>query len=440
MFTLIATALRRVSTRHHPGTWSAEPVRVRDRSTAAGKVFGQMANRRVVISGASIAGLSAAFWLRSTGWDVTVLERADAFRDGGQNIDVRGVAREVLTRMGLFDAVKAQNTTETGTVFVDDEGEVLAELPTDDPDGATAELEVLRGDLARTILDRLPADVEIGYGDPITQVTDSGEGVVVVCGSGRELRADLLVVAEGVRSGTRDQVLGAEVERHELGVTMVFGTIDRQPTDDRRWRWLTTTGGRQVHLRPDNHGTTRAILAYADTGDDEPDLAAMDTGAALADVRRRYAGVGWEAARVLDGFDASDDVYIDRLTQIRMPVWHHGRICFSGDAAWCVTPMGGGGCSLALTSGYVLAAELSRDQRIDGALDAWESWMRPLVEHAQKLPPGLNHFAYPRTAVGLKVRRVADKVLTSAPFAPLVAKVTHLAETDQQLPEIEGVT
>ncbi|WP_200938378.1 NAD(P)-binding protein [Curtobacterium sp. Leaf183] len=42
-----------------------------------------MTKPHAVISGASIAGLSAAWWLRHTGWDVTVIERAPAFRDGG---------------------------------------------------------------------------------------------------------------------------------------------------------------------------------------------------------------------------------------------------------------------------------------------------------------------------------------------------------------------
>src|SRR6185312_1419430 len=124
-----------------------------------------MTTSRAVISGASIAGLSTAFWLRRLGWDVTVLERAAEFRDGGQNVDVRGVAREVVARMGLTDAVRAQNTTETGTVIVDATGAVVAELPSEGPDGPTAELEVLRGDLARTVLDHLPDGVEIVCGD-----------------------------------------------------------------------------------------------------------------------------------------------------------------------------------------------------------------------------------------------------------------------------------
>lgn len=99
--------------------------------------------RHAVVTGASIAGLSTAFWLRRAGWDVTVLERAPQFRDGGQNVDVRGLARDVLERMGLLDAVRAANTTETGTVVVNADGTVRAMLPADGPEGATAELEVL---------------------------------------------------------------------------------------------------------------------------------------------------------------------------------------------------------------------------------------------------------------------------------------------------------
>lgn len=393
-----------------------------------------MTSERAVISGASIAGLSAAFWLRRAGWDVVVIERAPSFRDGGQNVDVRGVARDVLTRMGLFDAVKAQNTTETGTVLVNGDGSVRAELPSAGPDSATAELEVLRGDFARTILDNLPAGVEFIYGDTIDEVDDGPDEVTITTSGGRSLRADLLVVAEGVRSATRDRLFGDLVERRELGITMVFGTIPRTPDDDDRWRWYNTVGGRQIHLRPDSHGTTRAILSYARGAD----LSGLDRADALARVRERYEGAGWQAPRVLDGFDTSDDVYFDQLTQIRMSSWHRGRVVLAGDAGWCVTPMGGGGASLALTSGYVLAAYLSQSTDLEAALTAYEQWLRPLVDDVQKLPPGLEHFAYPQTKFGLMVRGLFDKVLTSALFAPIAAKLTQVAGTDRPLPELEA--
>lgn len=385
-----------------------------------------------VVSGASIAGLSAAYWLRRTGWEVTVIERAAEFRDGGQNVDVRGVAREVLDRMGLFDAVKALNTTETAAVFVDERSRVTVELPSDGPDGATAELEILRGDFARAILDRLPDGVEIVYGDTISDTSEDADSVTVTTSAGRVLRADLLVIAEGVRSATRDRLFDGLVDRRPLGVTMVFGTIPRTATDDDRWRWYSTVGGRQVHLRPDNHGTTRAILSYPRDGD----LPALDRDEALARVRARYTGAGWETERVLDGFDASEDVYIDGLTQIRMPTWHRGRVCLVGDAAWCVTPIGGGGASLALTSGYVLAASLADRPDTETALTAYESWMRPLVDSVQKLPPGVVRLAHPRTRFGLAVRTGVMRALTSSLLAPVTARFTRVADTDRPLPPI----
>ncbi|MGW5104848.1 FAD-dependent monooxygenase [Streptomyces sp. NPDC004100] len=387
---------------------------------------------RAIVSGASIAGLSAAHWLRRTGWEVTVLERAPGFRDGGQNVDVRGVAREVLDRMGLVDVVKALNTTETAAVLVDGRGRVTAELPSDGPDGATAELEILRGDFARALLDHLPAGVEIVYGDTIADTDEGGDSVTVTTASGRVLRADLLVIAEGVRSATRDWLFDGLVDRRALGITMVFGTIPRTPGDDDRWRWYSTVGGRQVHLRPDNHGTTRAILSYPL----DEDLASLDRDQALARVRARYADAGWESARVLDGFDASEDVYVDHLTQIRMPVWHQGRVCVVGDAAWCVTPIGGGGASLALTGGYVLAASLSAHSSPEEALAAYESWMRPLVDAVQKLPPGVVRVAYPRTRLGLGLRTLAVRCLTSPLLSPVAARLTRVAATDRPLPPL----
>ncbi len=403
-----------------------------------------MTTRHAVVSGASIAGLSTAWWLHRTGWAVTVVERAPSFRDGGQNVDVRGVAKEVLDRMGLVEAVRERNTTETAAVLVDRNGRVRTELPSDG-DGATAELEVLRGDFAKVLLDALPGDVTVVYGETVEQVDDPASTdapVTLTTSSGRVLHADLFVVAEGVRSRTRDRLFteDGDVEARDLGVTMVFGTIPSTPSDDDRWRWYNAVGGRQVHLRPDPYGTTRAILAYA--SDDR--LADVDRREALARVRTRYAGAGWQTDRILDGFDTSEDVYVDELTQIRMPRWHRGRVVLVGDAAWCVTPMGGGGASLALTGGYVLAASLA-ERESEGALDraatdsalaAFDEWMRPLVDQVQQLPKGIVHFAYPQTRLGLATRRVADAVMTSKPFAPLVAKLIRVADSDRPLPPL----
>src|SRR4051812_1049794 len=62
---------------------------------------------RVLVAGASVAGPALAHWLRRWGAEVTVVERAAELRPGGQAVDARGIAKEVIGRMGLDAAVRA---------------------------------------------------------------------------------------------------------------------------------------------------------------------------------------------------------------------------------------------------------------------------------------------------------------------------------------------
>ena len=53
-----------------------------------------------------------------------------------------------------------------------------------------------------------------------------------------------------------------------------------------------------------------------------------------------------------------DDIYFDRVSQIRMERWIHGHTVLVGDAAACVSLMAGEGTGLAMAEAYVLAAAL----------------------------------------------------------------------------------
>ncbi len=393
---------------------------------------------KALISGASIAGLSTAFWLSKAGWQVTIIERASTFRDGGQNVDVRGIARDVLQKMELEEQVRKQTTTEEGTAFVNEKGQIVGAFPVEDSDGMTAELEILRGDLARIVLEALPPHVDIRYGEWIEQVTNHRDHVDIQLHSGQTETYDLLIIAEGIRSRTRDHVFGDRVSRNELGLNIAYGTIEREAEDDRWWRWYTATGGRQISLRPDNQGTIRAMLAFKD---DKHNLASLPREQALAELQVIFAGAGWQDERVVQGFATSQDVYFDYLTQIKMSTYSEGRVCVTGDAAWCVTPIGGGGSSLALIGGYVLAAFLSQAESneamsIQTCLDKYEQWMRPMVDKAQSLPPGTPDLFYPQTKVGVGTMQTFIRIASFGPFRKLASRIGHVARTKQELPEI----
>jgi 2-polyprenyl-6-methoxyphenol hydroxylase-like FAD-dependent oxidoreductase len=371
--------------------------------------MGPVGERRVLISGAGIAGPALAWWLSRAGWSTTVVERFDGPREAGQNVDVRGAAREVLRRMDLEDAVRAAGTGELGLAVVDAHGSRLAEFAagTDDFAGATAELEILRADLNALLLDR--TDVEYLFGDSIAAI--DGGRVSFARGSDREF--DVVVVAEGLTSRTRGLVL-PDVEITDFGIHVAYLTIPRTPADDDWWRSYTAPGGRVVWLRPDNHGTIRAGLAVRSGVRGLEDLGRDDQVRIL---RRTFAGAGWETDRVLAALDDAPFV-LDTLGQARLPRWSTGRVALLGDAAYCASPLSGMGTSLALVGAYVLAGALSRaDPPV--AFSRYEQLMRPYVEQAQRLQPGVLSLSYPRTRAALKVQQAVFRAAGSRPARKL---------------------
>jgi 2-polyprenyl-6-methoxyphenol hydroxylase-like FAD-dependent oxidoreductase len=374
---------------------------------------------KILVTGASIAGNAAAYWLSRSGHDVTIVERADAFREGGQNIDVRGAGREVLQKMGLEGAALEQGTGEEGTAWIGEQGETVAEFLTADMtgDGPAAEMEILRGDLAKLLFDATRDQADYRFADHVTEVSQSGDGVSVTFRSGRADRFDILVVAEGVGSATREIVFPRQNNPRWMDLTTAHFTIPRKPDDDRLWRWYHSTAGRSVSFRPDRHGTTRAMLSVQKSPEGEQD---WDEERQKAWLSEQFRDAGWQAPRVLAAMDTTDDFYFDVLRQVRMPSWTSGRVVLTGDAAWCVTPIGGIGATLALTGAYVLAGELERQTDLAAALAAYEAAMRPMVEEAQGMPKIVPRMMNPHSRLGLHLLHGALKLasLPALRYAP----------------------
>src|SRR5580765_3792266 len=197
-----------------------------------------MSNVRVLVSGASIAGPALAHWLQRRGAQVTVVEQAPGLRPGGQAVDARGVAKEVIRRMGLDAAVRAVCTDTAGAYTVDTDGNVLETYPVEDNggDGYVSEIEVLRGDFAQVLFDDTRDRVEYVFGDRITDLAQDADGVDVTFASGGRRRFDLVIGADGLHSSLRAMVFGPREQfvRH-LGLVLAFFTVPNELGLD---RWL----------------------------------------------------------------------------------------------------------------------------------------------------------------------------------------------------------
>ncbi|BBZ28139.1 FAD-binding monooxygenase [Mycolicibacterium madagascariense] len=397
--------------------------------------------RHAVISGAGIAGPALAHQLAARGWQTTVVERFPQRRDEGQNVDVRGSAREVVRRMGIEDDVRAANTGEIGMRFLDADGRPAATFPMNAPgqtDGPTAELEILRGELSRILIEHSRERTEYRFDCRIVDLVDDGERVAVTLDDGTALDADLVVIAEGLRSRSRRFVTSADVT--DLGMYFAYVTIAREDSDEPWWDWQHVSESRAVHTRPDNLGTTRTILTFISEVRGLEDLHRDDQVAIL---RRTFADVGGAAPRILAALEDGAPLYFSAVGQVNAPVWSKGRIALLGDAAFCPATFGGGGTSLALIGAYVLAGELGSTDDLRTALANYERFMGAHVAASRTVHIGMLRRMNPRTRLGIRTlhglaRIVASPVVRTA-MSVVGKTLVHVSADDLRLPDYPQV-
>src|SRR5271169_6829609 len=122
-------------------------------------------NDTVLISGASIAGPSLAYWLNRCGFRPTVVEKTSTVRPGGYPIDLRGIAIEGIDRMGLLPSVRAAHIATRRLTCVDSRGRRTARVDLANLRGAGHDIELPRGRLASLLYDATRDDVEYLFDD-----------------------------------------------------------------------------------------------------------------------------------------------------------------------------------------------------------------------------------------------------------------------------------
>ncbi|GAB2549812.1 FAD-dependent monooxygenase [Nocardia heshunensis] len=348
----------------------------------------QFANKTVLISGASVAGPALAFWLREYGFRVTVVEQAPALREGGYKVDIRGVAMEVIDRMGLTDEIRKASTDMRGGSWVDETGKAVATLG---PDligmRSPGDDEVLRGDLSRILFDATKNGVDYRFGDAITKLIEHADGVEVHFRNSAPQVFDLVVGADGMHSTVRRTIFGDEDQfaRHTGMAACVISVPNTLDLD--HWELIHAAPGKVVQVYSTHRSAAKAqfIFPAPENLPDRRDVAAQQR--LVADT---FADSGWVVPELLAAMGESPDFYFDTVSQIHLDQWSSGRVALLGDAAYCPSPLSGQGTSMALVGAYVLAGELraaAGDHR--AAFPAYQERMREFVE--QNLTLGWNN-------------------------------------------------
>lgn len=354
---------------------------------------------KVLISGAGIAGATAAYWLARTGWQVTVVEKAAETRSSGNPIDVRGDAASVAHEMQVWPRLQAAATGVSRLIIVDAAGKPAASFGTRRSADPAKEVEVARADLAATLLDAARSSAEIIVGDSIAELRQDAAGVDISLASGGTRRVDLVLGADGLHSGVRGLAFGPEGD-FAKSFEMFVGTMRTAiGGGDPHEVSLYNRPGISLSIHPAGGNPLAAFIFRSRSPWDH-----RDPGAPRLLVKEAYSGQGWVTDQAVAEWLAAADVYFDEVTRIVMPSWTRGRVTLLGDAASCISLLGEGS-SNAIVAAKTLSDALAAhpgDHR--AAFAAYEATHRRRLRSFQRGAGIASHFLVPSTGPGIRLR------------------------------------
>jgi 2-polyprenyl-6-methoxyphenol hydroxylase-like FAD-dependent oxidoreductase len=348
------------------------------------------ADTRVLVSGASISGLTSAYWLARDGFDVTVVERAPHLRPGGHALDVRGPALEVAERMGILTAIRERSTKLTGIAVVDSAGQEIFRSTESTVTGGrldSPDVEILRDDLCDVLHEAVGSQVEYIFGDSIASLTQDDSGVDVTFVTAAPRRFGLVIGADGLGSGVRRIAFGPDEQFLRAFGDLYVATFG-MPNFLGLERWQVmyqqpdSVGALVMGLRKDVDA--RTYLGFSAPKGIDHDVRDIDAQKRL--LADRVAGAGWVIPQITEHMLRATDFHFYSLSQVRMSSWSRGRIVLVGDAGYAVSLGTGQATSVAMVGACVLAGELAthKDDLVGGSA-AYEDALRAYVTRNQDI-------------------------------------------------------
>jgi 2-polyprenyl-6-methoxyphenol hydroxylase-like FAD-dependent oxidoreductase len=393
-----------------------------------------MNNKNILVSGAGIAGTTLAWWLKKFGFNPTLIEIAPALREGGYAIDFMGAGYDVAEKMGIIPALKEVDINFSKLVFVDsnnkEKGSMNYQKIKDFLNGRAFTL--LRSDLAKMIYQSLDKDVEIIFGDTITNIAQNENEVSVTFQSGTTRNFDLLVGADGLHSKVRSLVFGNETQFEKyFGYYTSSYTIDDFSLGNRTFS-MYNVPYKQVAVYSNSGNKTTTFFIF--TSPEKLSYPYHDIGKQKQILKTEFENSGWMCPQLLSGIDSTTDFYFDSISQIKMDSWYKGRITLVGDAGYCPSLLSGKGSTLAMVGAYILAGELKQaNGDYKTAFGQYEVMFKPFMDKKQKAAQFFAKSFVPKSNFGIWLRNVTFKLMSSSLFSKLF--LNQFKDSELQLKE-----
>ncbi|MEP6929305.1 MAG: FAD-dependent monooxygenase [Flavobacterium sp.] len=366
---------------------------------------------KVLVSGASIAGLSTAYWMNKSGYQVTVVEMANEPRIAGAAVDLRGKTVDIAKRMGIFEQLKAhrltveliefknQNDITEGAIPLINEGE---ELPDD-------EIEIERDTFIGLLFNILKKDVEFIFNTNITALNETKDDIEVTLKNGSTQSFSMVFGCDGIHSGVRKIWFGEESEYAHFLNAYFSITIANKLLIKQKTMQMYNVPDKAITLNAYNNKTDIIFCFFSEK---EIPYDYRDVEQQRKIILDQFTGQSWRTSELLQEVQNSEFFYFDKFCQIKMPSWTKGRVALVGDAGYGASPAAGMGASLSMNGAAGLADALQKHNgNFELAFEDYNKNLRPFIEEVQATAElNVKENFIPRTEEAIRKRNTEAKL------------------------------
>lgn len=341
-------------------------------------------NKKVLISGASFAGLTFAYWMNRLGYKVTIVEIAPELKKGGTPVDIKGQTVEIVKKMGLYEQIKELRIGPEKWEFKNTDDRTGHSLVLRKPDEELSddEFEIERDVLLKMIYDNVKGDVQFKFNHSIAKLTETNNGITVLFKDGFEDEYAFVFGCDGIHSAIRKMWFGKESAfAHFMGQYFSIAVVNKL---------LVQNGTYQMYSEPN-----KGVALYAHNDKTDVIFTFRTENEIIYDFRNQQQlkeivflqmkGMGWRTPELQRELLNSSSFYFDKFCQIKMPSWTKGRIALVGDAGYCASPAAGMGGSLAIIGATALAdAFVLFQDDYQSAFHLYNEGLRPFIEDIQQ--------------------------------------------------------
>jgi len=361
-------------------------------------------NKKVLVSGASFAGLTTAYWMNRMGYKVTIVEIGNHLKMGGTPVDIKDSTVDIVKRMGLFEQIKANRLGLEKWEFknADDvtEHTVLLKQPGGElPDN---EFEIERDILLNMLYDSIKNDVDFVFNNSITSLLEKEDCVEVTFKDDTQSQFALIFGCDGIHSVVRRIWFGNEAAyTHFLGQYFSIAITNKLLIEESTLQ-LYAEPNKGIMLNAYNNKTD-IVFTFRPEKEISYDFRNQEQHKKI--ILDQFEGMGWRTAELQKELLHSKSFYFDKFCQIKMPSWTKGRVALVGDAGYCASPAAGMGGSLAIIGATALADAFEKHNgNFVLAFEDYNKGLRPFIEEVQADAVEMLDKLLPRTAEEIKWR------------------------------------